>query len=226
VPAAEGQWRVELHCHSRYSKDSNLSLEKIVAACRRERIDAIALTDHNDIRGALELQAMAPGWLRVIVGEEIATADGDLVGIFLRERIEPRLPIEETIRQIHAQGGLAIAPHPFDRLRHEAMGGAVLTRVQHEIDFVESFNARCVFAGDNQVAAAFVREHGLAGCVGCDAHWSGEHGNAVCVMRPFEGAKEFTASLRAATFECRPAGPLVHVGTAVVKRAKRWGGAA
>jgi predicted metal-dependent phosphoesterase TrpH len=216
--------RVELHCHSIYSKDSNLPLEKVVEACGREKVDVIALTDHNEIAGALKLREMAPDWLTVIVGEEIATADGDLVGMFLTERIEARLPIEETIRQIRAQGGLAIVPHPFDRLRHEAMGGEVLERVKDLVDFVEIYNSRCLFGGDNDQAAAFVLEHGIAGCVGCDAHWSGEHGNAIAIMEAFDGsAADFADKLRRAEYAVRPAGVAVHVGTAAVQRLKRMG---
>lgn len=217
--------RVELHCHSDWSKDSNLSLEKLVAACRKHRIDVVAITDHNQVAGAQKLAAMGPEGLRVIVGEEIATADGDLVGLFLTERIEPRLPIEETIGQIRAQGGLAIVPHPFDRLRHEAMGGEVLVRVAGQVDFVETFNARCVFADDNRQAEAFVREHGLAGCGGCDAHWTWEHGNVVAVMDDYDGtAAGFREKLRGATYEVRPAGVWPHLGTAFVKRWKKLTG--
>jgi predicted metal-dependent phosphoesterase TrpH len=216
-----GLLRTELHCHSEYSKDSNLSLAKIIAACKRRSVSVIALTDHNEIKGAVKLKEMAPEWLTVIVGEEIATADGDLIGLFLRERIEPRLPVKETIRQIRAQGGLVIVPHPFDRLRHEAMGGAVLDTIRDQVDFVEVFNARCVFPGDNKQAKAYVEAHGLYGCVASDAHWTSEHGNANCLMEPFMDAADFAVKLRAATFEVKRANMLVHVGTRWVKIQKK-----
>jgi predicted metal-dependent phosphoesterase TrpH len=213
--------RAELHCHSRYSKDSVLSLEKLIAACKKARINVVALTDHNEVAGALRLREMAPHWLTVIVGEEIATADGDLIGLFLKERIEPRLPIYETIRRIRAQGGLVMVPHPFDRLRHEAMGGEVLDRIVGQVDFVEVFNARNVFSLDNQTAADYVAAHKLHGYVCSDAHWTGEYGNATCLIEPFKEAKEFAENLRRAQFETRRANMLVHAGTAVVKRAKK-----
>jgi predicted metal-dependent phosphoesterase TrpH len=214
--------RVELHCHSQYSKDSNLSFENMVRALRRAKVDVVALTDHNTIAGALKLREMAPAGLQVIVGEEITTAEGDLVGIFLKEPIPARLALEETIRRIHEQGGLAIVPHPFDRLRHEAMGGENLKRVMREVDFVEVFNARCVFPGDNRAAERFVREHGLHGSVASDAHWMMEHGNATAWMEPFSDAKSFAENLRRARFETKLATPLVHAGTAVVKRIKKF----
>ncbi len=198
-----------------------MKLTRLVEACRRAGVDVVALTDHNEIAGAVRLSAMAPEGLRVIVGEEIATADGDLIGLFLTERIEPRLPVEETIRQIHAQGGLAMVPHPFDRLRHEAMGGAVLERIKHDVDFVEVFNARCVFAADNEAAAQFVARNKLHGYVVSDAHWTTEYGNATCLIKPFASAEEFAKNLRAAEFATNRANMLVHAGTAVVKRAKK-----
>jgi predicted metal-dependent phosphoesterase TrpH len=216
-----GLLRADLHCHSCYSKDSNLSLEKLIGACKKAGVNVVALTDHNEIEGALRLREMAPHWLKVIVGEEIATADGDLIGLFLKERIDPRLPIFETIRQIREQGGLVMVPHPFDRLRHEAMGGEVLERIRGQADFVEVFNARNVFAADNQAAADYVAAHQLHGYVVSDAHWTSQYGNATCLIEPFKDAKEFTANLRQAKFETRRANMLVHAGTALVKRAKK-----
>jgi predicted metal-dependent phosphoesterase TrpH len=213
--------RAELHCHSQYSKDSNMPLERVIAACKKRGVSVVALTDHNEVAGALKLREMAPDWLTVIVGEEIATADGDLIGLFLKERIESRLSIEETIRQIHAQGGLAMVPHPFDRLRHEAMGGEVLGRIKDQVDFVEFFNARCVYADDNRQAQAFIKEHGLYGYVCSDAHWFSEHGNANCFVKPFKTAQEFATNLREATFEYKRANMLVHVGTRFVKIQKK-----
>jgi len=213
--------RMELHCHSCYSKDSNLKLDRLVAACRKAGVDVVALTDHNEIAGAVRLREMAPAALTVIVGEEIATAEGDLIGLFLTERIEPRLPIEETIRQIHAQRGLVMVPHPFDRLRHEAMGGKVLEHIRNEVDFVEVFNARCVFAADNEAAAKFVAANGLHGYVCSDAHWTSEYGNATCLIEPFTDAAGFARNLQQAKFESRRANMFVHAGTAVVKRAKQ-----
>jgi predicted metal-dependent phosphoesterase TrpH len=213
--------RAELHCHSQYSKDSNLSLEDMVSALRRAKVDVVALTDHNTIEGAMRLREMAPEGLQVIVGEEIATAEGDLVGIFLTEQIPARLTLKETIRRIHKQGGLAIVPHPFDRLRHEAMGGENLDRVMHDVDFVEVFNARCVFPGDNRAAERFVRENSLHGSVASDAHWMMEHGNANVLIEPFTDARSFAENLRGAEFETKLATPLVHAGTAVVKRIKK-----
>jgi predicted metal-dependent phosphoesterase TrpH len=210
--------RAELHCHSRYSKDSNLSLENMVEALQRARVDVVALTDHNTIEGALKLTEIAPKWLTVIVGEEIATAEGDLLGLFLHTRIEPRLSVAETIRQIREQGGLVIVPHPFDRLRQEAMGAEALERTMDQVDFVETFNARCVFPADNAAAEKFVLERGLHGSVASDAHWASEHGNATCLIAPFKDAATFAESLRGARFTTKRANMLVHVGTAIVKR--------
>ena len=222
MPQSSDPIRVELHCHSRYSKDSVQSLDAIIRACKRRRVDVLALTDHNEIEGAVKMKAVAPDWLTVIVGEEVATADGDLTGLFLTEKIPARLSMAETIERIHAQGGLAVAPHPFDRLRHEAMGGEQLARVKDAVDFVEVFNSRNVFDADNHSSQLFVNRHNLAGVVASDAHWPREVGTSVCVIEPFDGTSaDFAAKLRNAKLEPHRSNMLVHVGTAVVKRAKK-----
>lgn len=220
--SAEKLIRVELHCHSRYSKDSVQSLDAIIRACKRKGIDVLALTDHNEIAGAVKMKAAAPDWLTVIVGEEVATADGDIVALFLKERIPARLPIGDTIDRVHAQGGLVIAPHPFDRLRHEAIGGDVMAQVAARVDFIEVFNARNVFDADNQMAAAFVKRYKLRGVCSSDAHWPSEVGNATCLIMPFDGStKDFADKLSQARLDYRRANMLVHVGTAAVKRLKK-----
>jgi predicted metal-dependent phosphoesterase TrpH len=207
--------RVELHSHSEFSRDCGVPLDRIVAICERRGIEAIALTDHNELAGALELQRRAPAWLRVIVGEEIATAQGDVIGLFLRARIAPRRDAEETIQEIRAQGGIVVIPHPFDRLRREAIGGAVLDRLKDQIDFVEVFNSRCVFPADNRKAADFARAHRLPGVVGSDAHLPREYGRAVCLIEPFHDRAEFRTNLCSAQFVTRYADPLVHVQTKI-----------
>jgi predicted metal-dependent phosphoesterase TrpH len=213
--------RCELHCHSNYSKDSDLSLESIIATCKAKDIKVIALTDHNEIQGAFELQKIAPDWLTVIPAEEIATKQGDVIGLFLREKITARLDIHETIRQIHDQGGVVLLPHPFDRIRKEAVGLKVTESVKDTIDFIEVFNARCVFAGDNAKAKKFAELHNIPGFVGSDAHTTGEYGNASCYIKPFSTPEEFVTNLKEAKLTHKPANKWVHITTKMVKIKKK-----
>ncbi len=214
--------RAELHCHSHYSKDCNLSVHAIIDRCAQKQINVIALTDHNEIAGALELRKQAPEWLRVIVGEEIATNEGDVIGLFLQGRIAPKQPIMQTITAIHDQGGLVLLPHPFDRLRHEAVGKKVVPSILREIDFIETFNARCIFPGDNHAAAHVAETERIPGFVGSDAHLASEYGNALNIIEgEWNSTEQFAERLRQAHFITQTASPVVHLQTKLVKMRKR-----
>ena len=214
-------WRVELHCHSEHSRDSDTALLKLIEICEARKIDAIALTDHNEITGAIRLKQLANKRIKVIIGEEIASQEGDVIGLFLKEKIEARLPIEETIRQIRSQGGVVLLPHPFDRIRHEAVGKTVTERIKNVIDFIEIFNSRCLFPGDNRKAKRYAKENSLSPFVGSDAHTKSEYGRSLNIMEPFRTPEEFIQSLKKATFKTRASGPFVHVRTKVVKIRKK-----
>ena len=159
--------KVAIHLHTYYSHDSNLSPVRLVRAARRIGIDCLAVTDHNEIDGALEAQAL--GGVRVIVGEEISSTDGHLLGLFLQERIPPGLSGEETCAAIHAQGGLALAPHPFCILCENSLQRNAWRLVEH-LDAVEVYNAQNPLPWEDARAAKLARRTGLPACVGMDAH--------------------------------------------------------
>lgn len=159
----------------------------------------------------------------VIFGEEIFTADGEVIGLFLTREIPPRLSALETARAIKDQGGVAIAPHPFDRVRKGPLTRSALDRLVRFqlIDAIETLNARTPLAADNDAAAAFAREHGLPTVGGSDAHTAREVGAAYTALPAFGDAASFVAALP----DSRPIGTRspahVHLTTAVVKRWKR-----
>ena len=105
--------KVELHTHTGFSHDSIVSLDKVVRACLKKQINCIAVTDHNQIEGAIRLQKMAP--FKVIVGEEILTKEGEIIGLFLKKRISAGLSMKATINRIRNQGGIVYLPHPYDK---------------------------------------------------------------------------------------------------------------
>lgn len=110
--------RVDLHIHTNKSDGAGTVAEVLEAAARKPELAAIAITDHNEISGALEAVRKAPKFgVTVIVGEEVSTLGGHVLGIFLKTKIERGLTPEETIREIHRQGGLAIIPHPYPHYR-------------------------------------------------------------------------------------------------------------
>lgn len=212
----------ELHCHSNWSRDCDVSLTTIIERCAARNISVIALTDHNEIAGAQELQQMAPDWLTVIAGEEIATAEGDVIGLYLKEKIEPRQPIDVTIKEIRRQGGLVLLPHPFDRIRREAVGAAVLDRIKDDLDAIEVYNSRCLWPADNRLSAAYARRHGLTAFVGSDAHVAREYGRSVVALtaRPTDAAS-FKKLLTSGRLIKKWSDPFVHGRTWLVKRRKK-----
>jgi predicted metal-dependent phosphoesterase TrpH len=207
--------RVELHSHTRHSRDCLLSPEAIIAACQRRGIGALAVTDHNEIEGAFELQRLAP--FPVIVGEEVFTEQGEIIGLFLREYIPRGLPAHETVARIKAQGGLVYVPHPFDSYRQGAVGRETLDAIRTDVDLLEVFNARNLQAEDDEQAYAYAWEHGLTMAAGSDAHSVGEFGNAYLEMEPFDGPQDFLAKARRGRLRVRRSTGLVHLLSSYAK---------
>ena len=188
----------DLHTHSRASFDSLAAPASLVRTAARRGLTHLAITDHDRIDGALAARAAAaatePG-LTVIVGEEVRTADGDLICLFLDEAIPPGLPAEEAIARARAQGALVGVPHPFDRFRGSLLRDARMERLARLVDWIETHNARVAFGKGNQLAAEFAHEHGLPGIAVSDAHSSFEVGVAYTVL---EGDPSTAAGLLAA----------------------------
>jgi len=199
-------FRVDLHTHSCYSYDAFTPLQSVIWACQRRQIDCIAVTDHNEIEGALQLQEMAP--VKVIVGEEVRTTEGEIIGLFLTERIPPLLSPEETIAEIKRQGGLVYLPHPFEGQHRDAhFAGRRLEELVPQVDIVEVFNARNLDSECNGLALEFARRYELSTGAGSDAHSPFEFGNAYVEMEPFETKEQFLHNLATARIQGRQTPP-------------------
>lgn len=203
--------RVDLHTHTEYSSDSELPLQDAVRGWQRAGIDCVAVTDHNTIAGALALREWAP--LRVIVGSEVRTCEGEIIGLFLEEEIARGLTPEETIRQIRDQQGLVMIPHPFDRFRRSRLTEAALARVLPDVDIIEVFNARTAFARDNRRGEQVAAEHGLIPVAGSDSHTAHELGRSYVEMADFDSPQSFLASLRESRLVKRQSSWFVHAFT-------------
>lgn len=214
-------WRVELHTHTQWSKDCIVPFEVIRRRCLRRGIDRIAITDHNTADGALRMAALAPDL--VIVGEEIMTTEGELLGFFLSESIPAGLTPEETIRRLRGQGAVISVAHPFDRLRKGAWEEAALLRILDQVDAIEVFNARCLYPQDNARAADFAHQHGVIGTVGSDAHSRVEYGRAVLEMTPFSDPATFLAALPLARAHTSYSPAYVHALSKTAKWEKKLG---
>ena len=204
--------RGDFHMHTWRSKDCGTPPKSLVKRALKVGLSCIAVTDHNEVDGALEVRDLAPPELKVIVAEEIKTPYGEITGFFLRERIPPGLGPVETCRAIKEQGGLVSIPHPYDRVRNSPLDEDQVSGILPYIDIVEVFNARTTLERDNERAKAFATEHGFAMGAGSDAHCTLELGAVAVVMPPFEGPDGFLASLREASITGRRSSPLVHLG--------------
>jgi predicted metal-dependent phosphoesterase TrpH len=182
---------LDLHNHTRWSFDCSMDPAKVVRVAKSRGIDAIAITDHDEIEGAREAQKAAGGDLLVILGEEIDTRAGDVLGLFLHERIVEQDPIE-AIRAIHDQGGLAILAHPFTKTK------SVDVSVARALDGCEGFNARhsevTSIEGTEPEprVASFAKDYDLSLTAGSDAHFYRELARARTVVSAstLEEAKE------------------------------------
>jgi predicted metal-dependent phosphoesterase TrpH len=213
--------KVDMHTHSEYSPDSRTPLSRQAAAVKAAGLNVICATDHNTIEGALRLREMADGF-RVIVGEEVSSRDGEIVGLFLEKPVPRDLSAEETIQRIHDQGGIVSVPHPFSRNRLFHLRRSVLERVWRDIDCIEVFNAREAFTSDNLKAAAFAKEKELPGAVGSDAHRASEIGRAWVEIDDFTGRDDFLAALREGSVIGKLTGNYIHLMTRLDVMRKWW----
>lgn len=183
--------RVDLHLHSRYSHDSSTSLEALIARCHECGLDRIALTDHNTAEGALELARIAPEL--AIVGEEVKTREGELIGLFITGQIPPWLLPEEAMDLVHEMGGLTYLPHPLDRNRSHYRAERIV-QLADRIDIIESYNPWCDAAA-NRAAAELAADLGKVTATGSDSHGLEELGRSWMEMDEFEGPADFLAKL-------------------------------
>ena len=194
---------VDLHMHTDHSHDCATPVEVLLATAREQGLGAIAVTDHNEVSGALEARARASG-VKVIVGEEVKTdGEGEVIGLFIEERIPRDMTLAETVAEIKRQGGVVYVPHPFDRM-HAVPDYEHLLGVLDGVDAIEVFNPRVAIGAFNEEAARFAAKYRIPAGAGSDSHVAQGLGSVRVRMRDFEGPQEFLQSLRDAEIVTRP----------------------
>jgi predicted metal-dependent phosphoesterase TrpH len=164
-------YKIDLHTHSIESPDGSLNLFNYRNMLESGGLDYAAITDHNTIEFALQAQLKLDG--RIIVGEEITTAQGEIIGLYLSEAVEPGLSLADTINIIHKQGGLVYLPHPFETVRKGVRLEDIEPLVE-QIDIVEIANGRAVFQDKGEQTKTWADSHKLSGAASSDAHgWHG-----------------------------------------------------
>lgn len=196
-----------IHIHTDYSFDSNFAPAELVRCARDEGVDVLAVTDHDTIAGALETQRLAGDDLQVVIGAEISTADGHLIGLFLNDDIPAGLSALETARRIRRMGGVVLAPHPFCTLADANVGGGVLEELRPLLDGVEVFNAQNPYPPHDKAARRWSVATGVAAYAGADTHIRGFLSAAHQMLPAFRTADEFRQALRGAALHCRRYGP-------------------
>ncbi len=196
---------VDLHMHTDHSGDCATPVEVLLATAHTQGLGAIAVTDHNEISGALEARAQAEeAGVKVIVGEEVKTAgQGEVIGLFIEEKIPRGLSLSETVAEISRQGGIVYVPHPFDRM-HSVPDYEHLLTILDEVDAIEVFNPRVAIGAFNEEAARFAAKYRILAGAGSDSHVAQGLGSVRIRMREFDGPQEFLQSLRDADILTRP----------------------
>jgi predicted metal-dependent phosphoesterase TrpH len=200
VDRSAAQVRLDFHCHSVFSFDGAVDPLRLLELAQLAGLTHLAITDHDTIEGALVAQRAANSPVTVIVGQEMNTTEGDMIGLYLQHPIPSDLSPEETAARVHGQGGLVGLPHPFDVRRLSIGRGtgrpADLGRLAGLADYVEVYNARVRDNTANARAADFAREHGLPGVAASDSHTEPEVGATATILDgPIDGAEDLRLAL-------------------------------
>jgi hypothetical protein len=187
--------KMDLHIHSSCSFDCRTPPRDIVREARIKGLDVIGITDHGTRAGALEAGKAAEG-IRVVVGQEVKTREGDLLVYNVGEDLEEGQGIARTCRKARKLGGFVIVPHPFDPLRQGA--GKHLEKIVKYIHAIEGFNPKCFFGWSNRKAEEFARKAGIPAVAGSDAHSAGEIGRSCTIAwgeDPFKAIRDFNIKM-------------------------------
>ena len=160
--------KCDFHIHTYYSYDSTSSPKQIIETAIQKGIDCLAITDHHEVKGAVETaEYAADKSILIIPGIEIKSREGDILGLNIKEIIPDGLSAEETIKRIKERGGMAIIPHPFSKLCPFKKN---LEEFLGKIDGIEVLNAS-LFSSENKKALDFARKNNLCFTAGSDAHF-------------------------------------------------------
>jgi len=210
----------DFHIHTRFSRDSILTEESFIAKAIERGLTHVAVTNHNNVEGAIAVRDKVAelglaDQLTVILGEEVSTTDGEVVGLFLTKTIPRGLSANETADEIHRQGGLVSIPHPFDPFRGSHIKEGPLRNLAEvgKIDAIEIFNCRVTFQRHNLEAAEFAARYGIPGIAASDSHSSFEVAMAFNGLPGFDTADELKAVLPENDWHASRSSVLIHLTT-------------
>ena len=210
----------DFHIHTHYSRDSILPEDKFIRVALERGLTHVAVTNHNNVEGAIAVRDRAAELgvddrLSVILGEEVSTSDGEVVGLFLERTVPRGLSADATADEIHAQGGLVSIPHPFDPFRASHIRRPPLEGLAAagKIDMIEVFNSRVTFSRHNEEAAEFAARHRIPGIACSDSHSAIEVAMSFNALPAFATAEELRTSLAENEWHGTRSTLLIHLGT-------------
>lgn len=210
----------DFHVHTRASRDSLMSEDRFIRLALERGLTHVAITNHNNVEGAVAVRDRVAAMgvedrLHVILGEEVSSADGEIIGLYLTETIAHGLSADETADQIHAQGGLASIPHPYDPFRRSHITETALLRLADggKIDAIEVFNSRVTFSRHNQQAADLAARYEIPGIACSDAHSGIEVAMSFNALPAFTTADELRAALQENEWHGTRSTKLIHLTT-------------
>lgn len=192
-------YKIDFHTHSEASPDGALQLKHYERMLTHQRLHCIAVTDHNTIEFASWLQAEL-GSDRIIVGEEINTTEGEIIGLYLTEAVPAGLSLKRAIRRVKKQGGLVYVPHPFETVR-KGIAEEVLDSIAGEVDIIETQNGRAVFQNTSKQAMSWAASHNIPGAAASDAHGVVGWGRTYTLLDEMPQRETLLALLKGASYE-------------------------
>lgn len=190
--------KIDLHVHTYYSIDAGTTPKEVVAYSKKRGLDGVAITDHDNIKGALKLTNQ--GELIVIPGIEITTLKGHVLALNVHEEILPKMTLSETIRIIHELGGIAVAAHP--EILYKGIGQQITSSLGFDAVEVINSSAFPFFFSTYQSRKVALRA-GLPQVAGSDAHYPSEIGLAYTSVDADPEVDEIVHAIRrGATIPC------------------------
>jgi predicted metal-dependent phosphoesterase TrpH len=203
MTAKQNNYKIDLHTHSTLSHDGGISEKQYLKVINKGKLDYIAITDHNEVDYAVLMNRKHGD--QFIVGEEIQTGKGEIVGLFLTKKIEPHLGIKKTIAEIREQGGLVYIPHPFD-IRRSGITKLDLEKIIEEFDILEAYNARVITPLWSRQIKAFNEIHKKPTAAGSDAHSASELGRTFTMVNQKPTKSNLISMLKSPEYKSKRVG--------------------
>lgn len=187
-------FKIDLHTHSTTSIDGGITKQEYQKLLNEDPSLVIAITDHNTIDLALDLQKEFGN--RIIIGEEIKTLQGEIIGLFLNSAIARGQSAVETIAQIRQQGGLVSIPHPLEYKKRSGLSMESLQEIANQIDIIEVFNARSLEPETRQQVELFAQQNNIIRIANSDAHGIKGFGCSYSIISEIPSVQNLVALLR------------------------------